>query len=91
MPAGRARAALRLVDRELRVGQTTSEDIRSLGNEPRHSYSKDTAPGDYYLKGWERRERPITGSVLIFMLQGTVCYVWFDAQGLLKDDFVGGT
>ena len=43
------------------------------------------------MKGWERRERPITGSVLIFLLQGTVCYVWFDAQGLLKDDFVGGT
>jgi hypothetical protein len=79
------------IDSKLRVGLTEPDVIRSLGKEPAYRYHRDNAPADYYVKGWERRERPITGSVLIFMFGETICYVWFDERGRLEDFILGGS
>lgn len=75
----------------LRAGLTRAEVIRLLGEQPVYSFERRDAPADYYVAGWARRERPITGSVLIFMFGEPICYVWFDEQGHLEEFFVGGS
>ena len=81
----------RQIESKLRIGLTEPEVIRLLGADPAHRYQRDDAPIDYYVEGWDRRERAITGKVLIFKLGAPICYVWFDEQGRVEDYFVGGS
>jgi len=76
---------------KLRLGLTEPEVIRLMGEAPAYRYEKAGAPAEYYVNGWERHERPITGKVLIFMLGEPICYVWFDEEGRVEEVFVGGS
>jgi hypothetical protein len=84
-------ARRRTIESKLKLGLTEADVIRALGAEPDLRYTKNDAPSDYYVVGWERRERPITGSVLIFAFGEPICYAWFDEHGHLEDSFVGGS
>ena len=75
---------------KLSLGLTEAE-VRAVLGEPRFEYDQDTAPTEYYVNGWSRRERPITGRVLIFMFGEPICYVWFDETGQVEEYFVGGS
>jgi hypothetical protein len=84
-------AARESIESKLRLGLSEPEVIRLLGEDPAYRYKRDGGPQDYYVEGWARRERPITGSVLIFMFGEPICYVWLDEQGRVEDFFVGGS
>lgn len=81
----------REIESKLRLGLTEAEVVRLLGAAPAASYDRDTAPANYYVEGWSRRERPITHRVLIFHLGEPICYVWLDKGGLVEDFYVGGS
>jgi hypothetical protein len=81
----------RAIRSKLFVGMSVPEVITALGENPRHDYTRATAPSNYYVTGWSRRERPITGRVLIFFFGEPICYAWFDEAGKLEDFFVGGS
>ena len=70
------------------VGDPESLVLRILG-EPLIEYQKNTAPPDYYLAGYGRKERPITGEVLIYCKSDMVLYVWLDEIGRVEDMFRG--
>jgi len=76
---------------KLRPGQTEAQVISLLGEEPAFVYDRETAPVDYYVDGWSRKERAITHRVLIFMPGALICYVWLDERGLVEDSFVCGS
>ena len=79
------------IESRLRLGLTESEVIDALGEQPAFRYERESAPVDYYVSGWARREREISGSVLIFKFGEPICYVWFDLEGRAEDYFVGGS
>ena len=81
----------REIEAKLHRGLTEPQVIRLLGAEPTHVYDRESAPVDYYVEGWSRKERSITHRVLIFMLGEPICYVWLDDRGLVEDFFVGGS
>lgn len=72
-------------------GMTEPEIVRVLGKAPSLTYDRSTAPADYYVEGWGRRERPITHRVLIFELGHLICYVWLDERNVVEDAYVGGS
>ncbi len=80
----------RQVEAKLELGLTAAEVVERLG-EPNHVHHADTAPEDYYVEGWARRERPITSTVQVFILGEPICYVWYDEEGLVEDWFLGGS
>jgi hypothetical protein len=84
-------AARESIESKLQVGLTEPEVIRLLGETPAYRYERGDAPADYYVEGWARRERSITGSVLIFVLGEPICYVWLDQHGRVEDFFIGGS
>jgi len=60
-----ARAPTRNLWSQIKVGDTEA-DVRQLLGEPRYEYEASSAPADYYVEGWGRKERPITGKVLVY-------------------------
>ena len=66
-------------------------EVRERLGEPDVVHHAESAPEDYYLEGWARREREITSEVWIYVLGEPVCYVWFDEAGLVEETFVGGS
>ena len=79
------------IESKLARGLTEAEIIRLLGREPDQVLDRSSAPADYYVEGWSRKERPITNRVLIFMFGEPICYVWIDNDGRVEDYFVGGS
>lgn len=79
------------VEERLELGLTQDEVRARFGREPNYAYRAGSAPADYYVEGWARRERPITSSVWIYIEGEPICYVWFDADGRVEDWFVGGS
>ncbi len=69
----------------------TEEDVRSRLGEPQYEYTKESAPADYYVGGWEHKKRDISHKVLIYQKGEPICYVWIDATGKVEDVFVGGS
>lgn len=66
------------------VGMTQAAVRERLGP-PRHEYQRETAPSDYYVSGYGRKERPITNRVLIYLERDLVLYVWIDASGQVEE------
>lgn len=80
----------RQVDAKLELDLTPAQIVERLG-EPNLVHHAGTAPEDYYVEGWARRERPITSMVQVFILGEPICYVWYDEDGLVEDWFLGGS
>jgi len=76
--------------RSIKVGMTEQGVIEKLGT-PLHVYDKASAPKDYYVEGWSRRERAITHKVLIYIASEPIAYVYLDDQNKVEEVFVGGS
>ncbi len=74
----------------IKAGMTEQEVREKLGT-PAHVYDKASAPEDYYVKGYSRKERPITNKVLIYIASEPIAYVYLDDQGKVEEVFVGGS
>lgn len=77
--------------REIRRGMAEHEVIRLLGK-PDKLYDEHSAPRDYYVKGYARKERPISSKVLIYMGRrdgDVVIYIWVDRRGFVEETFIG--
>ena len=85
---GRWRAPVHSLWDQARIGTTEAEVIRLLGK-PQQVFESGTAPEDYYVSGYARRERAITGKVLIYRGADMVLYVWIDPQGKVEETFRG--
>jgi len=72
------------------IGDSEADVIEKLG-EPALTYGGETAPADYYVSGWARKERPITGKVCIYMRKDLILYIWLDGEGRVEDMFIGGS
>ena len=70
------------------VGDSESSVRESLG-QPYAEYERSTAPLDYYVSGYGRRERPIIGKVLIYLEADMVFYIWIDQSSLVSETFRG--
>ena len=81
----------REIEGKLRLGLTEPEVARLLGEAPALTYDRATAPADYYVEGWSRKERAITHRVLIFRLGEPICYAWLAERGPVEDFYVGGS
>lgn len=80
----------RRAESKLALGLSEAQ-VRERFGEPYRIYDAASAPEDYYVKGWTRRERPITSKVWIFFVGEPICYVWFDEEGGVEDWFLGGS
>ena len=76
---------------KLRLGLTEPEIVELMGRAPDHAYDRKSAPRDYYVPNYSRKERPIDNRVIVFILGQPIVYVWFDKAGRVEDYFVGGT
>ncbi len=65
------------------------EAVKAKLGSPFREYSRDSAPIDYYIPGYRRRERQITNRVLIYMGADMVLYLWIDRNGRVEDMFSG--
>ena len=70
------------------VGDSESEVRETLG-EPYREFSGDSSPEDYYVRGYGRKERAITGKVLVYLSADMLLYVWIDEEGIVEDIFRG--
>lgn len=74
-----------------RISPGLSEtEVRGLLGKPHREYDEG-APADYYVSGYARKERRISGKVLIYMGADLVLYVWIDKQGKVEEVFRGGS
>ena len=86
-----SRAPTRVLWSKITAGDTESR-IRDLLGEPLHEYTKEAAPEDYYVSGYGRKERPITGKVLIYLGKiDLILYVYFDPHGRVEETVVAGS
>jgi hypothetical protein len=70
------------------VGDQEVEVRRRLG-QPTYEYSEEPENGNYYVPGYGKHVRPITGKVLIYREFDLVFYVWIDPGGLVEGVFIG--
>ena len=63
--------------------------VRSRLGDPFRQYVRETVPVDYYIPGYERKEREVTGKVLIYRGADMVLYIWFDEEGHVEETFRG--
>jgi len=71
-------AKVKAGDSELRV--------RELLGEPRYVYESDSSPANYYVEGYGRKERPISGRVLIYFGSfDLILYVYIDPLGRVEE------
>ncbi len=75
---------------QVSIGDGLDSVRRILGN-PAQEYTRDSAPEDYYISGYRRRERAISKRVLIYRGADLVFYVWFDENERVEELFVGGS
>lgn len=76
--------------RAVKTGWTEEEVRRRLGP-PYRAYDRATAPKDYYVRGWARKERAITNRVLIYMGDEPIAYIYIDGENRVEDVFVVGS
>jgi len=72
------------------IGDSEQSVLERLGN-PYRAFDANTAPPDYYVRGYRRRERPITNRVLIYLGRDLILYVWIDQTGRIEEKFVGSS
>jgi hypothetical protein len=75
----------------IRDGMSEAEVVRRLGR-PRFVYTSASAPGNYYVPGYEFRRRKINGKALVY-LGGVdlIAYIYTDASGRVEETFIGGS
>ena len=73
---------------QVSVGDS-EQSVRSALGSPYREYRLESAPPEYYVSGYARRERPITGKVLIYLGADMVFYVWLDRTGYVEETFAG--
>ena len=70
----------------------SEERVRELLGPPRYEYDAATAPEAYYVPGFGRKERTITGKVLIYFGGGDlVLYVYVSPEGRVEETVSAGT
>ena len=62
--------------------------VRELLGEPLHEHKKDSAPANYYISGYGRKERPITGKALIYLDVDLILYVYLDSHGRVEETVI---
>lgn len=72
-------------------GKTESE-VRSALGKPQRVYEKETAPADYYERGYTHEQRPITNKVFIYFGDpDLIAYIYFDSSNRVEHVFVGAS
>jgi hypothetical protein len=69
----------------------SEQDVTQRLGEPYRMYTAADAPSNYYVEGYAREERPISGKVLIYMGTDSIAYVYIDKTGKVEHVFVGGS
>jgi len=70
----------------------SEERVRELLGPPRYEYDAVTAPEAYYVPGFGRKERTITGKVFIYFGGGDlVLYVYVSPEGRVEETVSAGT
>ncbi len=64
-------------------------DVRSLLGAPKVEFGAEAAPADYYISGYGREIRPVTGRVLIYRRADMIFYVWIDEEGKVEHTYRG--
>lgn len=72
----------------IKIGDSEARVRETLGT-PYQEFIAQSAPEDYYLAGYGKKARAITGKVLIYRGGDLVNYVWIDKDGLVEDMFIG--
>jgi outer membrane protein assembly factor BamE (lipoprotein component of BamABCDE complex) len=67
----------------------SEEYVRSTLGTPTFEYEYGNVPEVYYVEGYGRRERPVTGKVLIYLNTDMILYVWVDRHGRVEEIFRG--
>lgn len=91
-----ARTVKRLVWPELRAYESirfgiTEHEVRARLGEPFRTYTRETAPKNYYLPSYGYEERQITNKVLIYVTSEPILYVYLDSRSRVEDVVLGGT
>ncbi len=69
-----------------------SEDqVLTILGPPFKTYERDSAPEDYYVEGYAKKVRPITGKVFIYIGSEPILYVYFDESHRVEETFIGGS
>ncbi len=76
--------------RSVKIG-LTEEDVVELLGQPYKVYQATDAPDDYYVEGYSRKERRITGKVFIYIASEPIAYIYFDHDNKVEEVFVGGS
>lgn len=72
------------------VGWTEEQVVAHLG-EPARVYTRETAPKDYFVKGYGYKSRPITNKVWIYIGSEPIAYVYFDLRERVEEVVVRGS
>lgn len=76
--------------RAVKTGWTEEEVRRRLGP-PYRAYDRATAPKDYYVRGWARKERAITHRVLIYIGDEPIAYIYIDRENRVEETYIVGS
>ena len=75
---------------QIQTGMSESEVLKLLGQPDKILY-KESAPENYYVKGWNFKKRTITNKVYIYIAGEPIAYIYFDGASNVEDTFVGGS
>jgi len=67
----------------------SEESVRAALGAPYCEYEAESALSDYYIGGYGRGQRAVTGKVLIYQGEYMIFYVWIAREGKVEDRFVG--
>lgn len=73
---------------QVAIGES-EESARSKLGPPFREYTRESAPADYYVSGYRKRERSISSRVLIYMGADLVLYIWIDENDRVEEMFRG--
>jgi hypothetical protein len=71
-------------------GMTRAQVVEQLGS-PDVEYTKESAPKDYFVPGFDSKERQISGSVLIYRRSYAIAYAYLSEAGSVEEVFIGGS
>jgi hypothetical protein len=75
----------------VRLGMT-SEEVVDLVGEPQWVHEGPaTEESEYYVDGYARRRRPVTGRVFIYVRGEAICYVYISPEDRVEEVFIGGS
>jgi hypothetical protein len=75
---------------QIKLGDSMALILKRFGP-PTYEYEAKSAPTDYYLSGYQKRERPISNRVLIYVEGDLALYVWIDRLNCVEDMYWGGS